>query len=110
MDKIAQLALDLQIRSVVLVSRPRQGDFKKRLHATGATRHHRNAIGKLDRFVDAVGDQNDGLGLAFPYTQELVLHEAAVLSVERGEWLIHEEQARLDRERARDCDALLHPA
>ena len=40
----------------------------------------------------------------------LVLQRAAGERVERGERLVHQHDLRLDRERARDADALLHAA
>src|SRR6185437_14344390 len=41
---------------------------------------------------------------------QLLMHERARLRVERPERLVHQQDRRLDRQRARDGDALLHAA
>ena len=45
-----------------------------------------------------------------PDSAELHLHELARLRVERGERLVHEQDLRLERQRAGQADALLHAA
>ena len=50
-------------------------------------------------------------GLAdFPDVEQKALHLDARLDVERGEGLVHQQDLRLHRERARDGDALAHAA
>ena len=43
-------------------------------------------------------------------SQELALHQAAGLRVERAERLVHQQDMRIDRQRAGDRGALLHAA
>ena len=45
-----------------------------------------------------------------PQLQQLFLHPAARQRVERRERLVHQQDLRLHRHRARDRDALLHAA
>ena len=45
-----------------------------------------------------------------PDAQKLQLHEVARLSVEGGEGLVHQQDARIDRQGAGEIDALLHAA
>ena len=73
-------------------------------------RHHRDALGEKDRLLHVMGDEDHGLARALPDAQQFVLHEAAGLRVERAERLVHQEDARVDREGAGDRGALLHAA
>src|SRR5439155_23974892 len=41
--------------------------------------------------------------------EQFILHVLACLDVERGKWLVHQQDGRVDRERARDADSLAHP-
>ena len=45
-----------------------------------------------------------------PDAQELELHEVPGLGVQRGERLIHQQDARIHRQSAGQVDSLLHPA
>ena len=38
------------------------------------------------------------------------MHDLPRLGIQRGEWLIHEQHLRIDDQRAREVDALLHPS
>src|SRR4029077_420937 len=66
-------------------------------------------VGKVDRLIDAVGDEHDRLAIAFPNTQQLFLHQAARLRVKRTERLVSEQNVGVMSERTRDRNALLHP-
>jgi hypothetical protein len=57
-----------------------------------------------------VGDEDDRAAGLPPDLHQLVLHHAAVLRVERAERLVHQQDLRLDRQRAGDRGPLLHPA
>ena len=57
-----------------------------------------------------MGHEDHGLGRALPYAQELRLHQAAGLGVECAERLVHQQDFRIEGERARDRGALLHAA
>ena len=78
----------------------------------GRARHHRDAVAEHDRLVDRMGDEHHGLALVGPLheLQELLLQDLAGLRVERGERLVHQQDRRIDRERAHEADALLHAA
>ena len=80
------------------------------LDAAGPRRHHRDAVGEIDRLLHVVGDEDHGLGRALPDAQQLGLHQAARLRVERAERLVHQQDVRIEGERARDRGALLHAA
>src|SRR4051812_18028692 len=69
-----------------------------------------DAGGQVGRFVDAVGDEDDGEALAAPEVEELVVQPPAGDLVERREGLVEEEEARPCRERAGDRDPHLHPS
>ena len=66
----------------------------------------RDLVAHLDRLVDVVGDEDDRLGDLGLQAQELVLQPLAVDRVDRAEGLVHEQDGRVDRERAGDADAL----
>ena len=75
-----------------------------------AVGHHHHAVGEQHRLVDVVRDhQHRGAGLADD-AHQLVLQRGARERVERAERLVEQQHLGLDRERARDADALLHAA
>ena len=83
----------------------RRGDLHDR-----AVLHDGDAVGQADRFVEVVGDEDDGL-LQLPLdAQEFLLHLAADQGVKRAEGFIQEPQVRLDGKAAGNADALLLPA
>ena len=80
------------------------------LHPARTRRHHHHALGEIDRLLHVMGDENHCLGRGAPDAQQLALHERAGLRVERAEGLVHQQNAGVDGERARDGGALLHAA
>ena len=50
------------------------------------------------------------VGRSFPDPQQLELQDLARLRIDRGERLVHQQHARLDRERPCEAAALLHAA
>src|SRR6516162_3574794 len=81
-----------------------------RLDAAGARGHHRHAVGEIDRLLHVVGHEDHGLRRALPDAEQLGLHEAAGLGIERAERLVHQQDFRVEGERARNRGALAHPA
>src|SRR3954470_13484992 len=59
--------------------------------ARGPLRHDRDPIRKLDRLIDAVGDEDHRLAFSLPDLEQLILHILSRLDIERGEWLVHQE-------------------
>src|SRR5215472_5555196 len=57
-----------------------------------------------------MGHEQDRLAASFPDAHELRLHDLAGLRVERGERLVHQQDLRVDGERASEIDALAHAA
>ncbi len=66
----------------------------------------RDAVTHLDRLVDVVGDEHDGLAQPLLEAQKLVLQATAVDRVDRPEGLVHQHQRRVSGERAGHADAL----
>src|SRR5262249_38917934 len=95
-------ALVLEDRGIALV----EFCVDDRLDAPGPRRHHRHAIGEIDCLLYVVGHEDYGLRRALPDAQQLGLHEAAGLGVERAERLVHQQDLRIESERARDRGAL----
>ena len=92
------------------VARPRQLDRNDLFHAAGRARDHHDTVGQEHRLFDAVGDEQHGLAVTLPDRQQIVLQARARMGVERAEWFVHQQDARLVGERARDRDPLLHAA
>ena len=69
-----------------------------------------DAVGKQDRLVDVVGDQDDGLAFLGPDLLELVLQLGARQRVERREGLVEQQDVGIGGQRAGDGDALAHAA
>src|SRR6516165_1615703 len=91
-------------------ARPRQRNFHILPHATGTARKYQDPVRQKDRLVDLMGDEQDGLAPLLPDAHQLRLHDLAGLRIERGERLIHQQNLRVDGERAREIDALAHAA
>ena len=72
-----------------------------------ALAHDRDPVAHLDRLVDVVGDEDDGLADLAVQAQEVVLQALARDRVDRAERLVHQHQRRVGRHRPRDADALL---
>ena len=91
-------------------ARARQIDREDPLQAARARRHHHDPIGEEHRLGDVVGDEHDGLSRLQPDLLEQQVHLVAGEGIERPERLVHQEQGRVERERADDRGALLHAA
>ena len=72
-----------------------------------ALAHHRDPVAHLDRLVDVVGDEEDGLADLRLQAEELVLQALAVDRVDRAEGLVHQHHQRVRGQRPGDADALL---
>ena len=79
-------------------------------HRARAVGHQHDAVGEIDRLVDVMRDHEHGLSGLDADAADLVLQGAAGERVERRERLVHQHDLRLDRQGARDADALLHAA
>ncbi len=69
-----------------------------------------DARGQEHRFEHRMGDEDDGAAELSPDLQEVVVQLEAGDLVERGEGLVHQQQARLGDQRPGDGDAHLHAA
>src|SRR5208282_81598 len=92
------------------VAGTRQVDLIDALDARRAAREHHHAVGECYRLLEIVGDEEDGLLALLPQAEQLVLHDLARLHVERGEGLVHEQDARIDDPGLGDGGALAHAA
>src|SRR4029077_3234909 len=66
------------------------------------------SIGEKNRLLDLMSDKDHGFLCLIPHLQKLGLHDLPRLRVQRGEGLIHEQNLRVDDQRARKVNALLH--
>src|SRR5438105_4551527 len=73
---------------------------------SAAAPQDRDAVADLDRLVDVVRDEDHGLPHLTLQAQELGLQPRAHDRIDRAEWLVHEHQRRVARERTREADAL----
>src|SRR5205807_1820669 len=71
-------------------------------------RHYHVAVGELHGLGDVVGDEKRRLLELLLNLQDLVAEEEPGLLVERGEWLVHQEDFGLRGQRARHRHALAH--
>ncbi len=76
----------------------------------GPGRHHDDAVGEEDRFLDRVRDEDHGQPGALPDVEKLVLQALARHRVERAERLVHQHDLGVVGEHAGDRHALLHAA
>ena len=92
------------------VARVRERHVDDLLDAAGLRGHHHGAVAEHQRLLDRVGDVDHGLAGLLPDAHQLGLQDRAVLRVERGERLVHQQHARVGDEGARDGAALAHAA
>ena len=103
----------LRERRRLAVARLRQRDPEIGADVAGIAAQHDDAVGQQHGLFDVVGDEEDGPGgdgLLLPQLQQFAAQVLRGEHVERGERLVHEEDFRLDHQRAREADALLHAA
>src|SRR5262245_50682607 len=80
------------------------------LDAAWSRRHHRNAIGQINSFLDVVRHKYHRLGSALPDAQQFALHQPSGLGVERAERFVHQKNLRIEGQSPRDRRALFHSA
>src|SRR5215467_870214 len=78
------------------------------LDAARARRHHCNAIGEIDSFLNVVRHKYHRLWGALPDAQQFALHQPSGLSVERAKRFVHQKNFRIEGQGPRDCRALFH--
>src|SRR5439155_472570 len=81
-------------------------ELEDRLDAARARRHDRDPGREDERLLQAVGDEDHGLLRPPPDLEEPLAHEEPRLLVERPEGLVHQDDLRVDRQRAPDRHAL----
>src|SRR5439155_196549 len=84
------------------------GKLQDRLDPPGARRHDGDPCREEEGLVQAMRHEDHGLACPAPDVEEPFAHEHARLLVEGTERLVHQEDLRVDGERAADRDALLH--
>src|SRR5439155_20682642 len=72
--------------------------------------HNENSIRQVNRLFHIMRHKQNGAGSLIPHPQEQLLHFTASLSIERAEWLVHQDYRGTKRQRARDRNSLLHTA
>ena len=78
--------------------------------AAGPLRQDDDAVGEHDRLLDVVRHEHDRARIGVQRRGEPVLHLQARQRVERGERLVEAEHRPAGEQRARERDALAHPA
>src|SRR5438067_3086337 len=96
--------LDLEL------ARPWQVDRYLLANAARSGSEDDDAVAEIHRLLDVVSDEDDGLARARPEAHHFLLHRLARLRIERAKRLVHEQHLRIEREHARERDALLHAA
>ncbi len=71
---------------------------------------HDDTIGQEDCFSDVMGDEENGLAAFRPDAKQLQDHVLPGERIERAEGLVHEQQPRVEQQRARKRCALRHAA
>ena len=77
------------------------------LHDLGAGPQDGDLVAELDRFVEVVSHEDDGLAKLLLQAQQLILQPLSGDRVDRAERLIHQKHGRVGGQRACDPDALL---
>ena len=86
-DGPAELRLALQFHDV---SGAPEWNLHQCFDPARLCRHDHDAVAENDGFIDAVGDENDGLFVLFPDLEKLFLKQQLVLRVQCGERFVHQ--------------------
>ncbi|ABA47860.1 200 kDa antigen p200, putative [Burkholderia pseudomallei 1710b] len=100
-------------RRVEPVARMLERHLDLRDHAARIRRQHENPVAHEHRFLDVVRDDQHRLDrhpALRPQIEQIGAQRLGRQHVERGERLVHQEQRRIDDERAREAHALAHAA
>ena len=92
------------------IARPRKIDQVFIVDAARSWRHDHDSIGQKDRFLDRVGNENDGQAGSRPDLDQFVLQPFAGHRVERAEGFVHQHDFGIIGEHAGNGNALLHAA
>src|SRR5882757_10507661 len=87
-------------------TRPIERDCDILHNATGLGSEHKNAIGKIDRLVHVMRDEESRLWLDFENFCDITLQFLACNRVQSPKGLIHQKDIGVQRQRTRDADAL----
>lgn len=78
--------------------------------AAGIGVHDEHPVGLEDRLMDVVGDEDGGRADLGDDPLQVALELLPGLRVHGAEWLVHQQDRRLDCQRPREVDPLLHAA
>src|SRR4051794_2633431 len=92
------------------VAWPRQIESDGFANPARPTRHDDDLVAQHQGLVDAMRDEHDGAAMLLPDGNKLFLHFELCLRIERREWLIHQDDARVHQQRPRNAYALVHSA
>src|ERR671933_429917 len=109
-DVLAQLGVARTVARLLDATRARQADLQDLADAAGPGGHDHDPIAQNDGFVDAVGDEHQRAALLLEDAHQLLLQQLARLGVQRAEWLVHQQDLGIERQRAGQAGALLHAA
>ena len=87
-----------------MVPRARNVDVDDLLDPPGPGGHDRHAIGEKDRFLQIVGNEENGLALEVVELEEMLLHDALRQGVKRPERLVEQQHFGIAHEGAHDLD------
>src|SRR5882757_3470029 len=93
----------------ISLTRPRERNCNILHNATGLGSEHKNAIGKIDRLVHVMRDEESRLWLESQNFRDITLQFLACNRIQSPKRLIHQKDIGIQRQRTRDADALLHP-
>src|ERR1700758_4235629 len=111
-DLFPQMLQDLARRSrhfdFFEMTRTRQLNFKLMLDAGGAEGEHHHPVSQADRLAYVMRDEDDGAAGFCPDALQFVVQQVSSLRVQRGEWLVHQEDIWLSGQSTRQRNALSH--
>src|SRR6185312_13664795 len=105
-ERLGELVCIGEARAVALLA----AHGNDRLDRRGALRHHDDDIAEGDRLGHVVRDEEHRRPVELQQRLELLLQLEPRERVDRGERLVQQQEARLQRERACDADTLRHAA
>lgn len=90
------------------VARAFEIDVQHLFDAPRAVRHENHTVGEQDGLFHVMDHKDNAVLILLPDVQELFLHIATGLLIQRAKGLIHQHDRRRHHQSAREADTLLH--
>src|SRR5882672_1353265 len=107
-DVLEQFCITRRLTHLDRIPRPHEIHFEHVLDLAWTRREQDDAVSQGQGFAEIMCYEQDGLLLAIPDPQQHLMHVDLGVGIERAEWLVHQQDLRLDHQRAHQRCTLAH--